>query len=54
MFSIEPGIYITSDMTVRGLSGVGVRLEDCFVVTEKNGKFDGEWLTGPVTEWGDI
>jgi Xaa-Pro aminopeptidase len=54
VFSIEPGIYITSDMTVRGLSGVGVRLEDCFVVIEKDGKLDGEWLTGPVTKWGDI
>lgn len=54
VFSIEPGIYIPSDMKVRGLSGVGVRLEDCFVVTEKNAKLDGEWLTGPVTEWGDI
>jgi Xaa-Pro aminopeptidase len=54
VFSIEPGIYITSDMTVRGLSGVGVRLEDCFVVTEKDGKLDGEWLTGPVTHFGDI
>jgi hypothetical protein len=29
-------------------------LEDCFVVTEKEGKLDGEWLTGPVYGWGDI
>jgi Xaa-Pro aminopeptidase len=54
VFSIEPGIYIPSDMHVRDLSGVGVRLEDCFVVTEKDGKLDGEWLTGPVSGWGDI
>lgn len=54
VFSIEPGIYIPADMHVKGLSGVGVRLEDCFVVTEKDGKLDGEWLTGPVTFWGDI
>jgi Xaa-Pro aminopeptidase len=54
VFSIEPGIYIPSDMHVRGLSGVGVRLEDCFVVTDKDGKLDGEWLTGPVSTWGDI
>jgi Xaa-Pro aminopeptidase len=54
VFSVEPGIYITSDMEVRGLRGVGVRLEDCFVVTEKDGRLDGEWLTGPVTKWGDI
>jgi len=39
---------------VRGLSGVGVRLEDSFVVTEKDGKLDGEWLTGPVSRWGNI
>lgn len=54
VFSLEPGIYIPGDMKVRGLSGVGVRLEDCFVVTEKDGKLGGEWLTGPVIEWGDI
>jgi Xaa-Pro aminopeptidase len=54
VFSIEPGIYIDSDTHIRGLNGVGVRLEDCFVVTEKNGRLDGEWLTGPVTKWGDV
>lgn len=54
VFSLEPGIYITADMSVRGLCGVGVRLEDCFVVAEKDGKLDGEWLTGPVQHWGDL
>lgn len=54
VFSLEPGIYIPGDMRVRGLSGVGVRLEDCFVVVEKDGKLDGEWLTGPVERWGDL
>jgi Xaa-Pro aminopeptidase len=54
VFSIEPGIYIPLDMHVRGLSGVGVRLEDCFVVIEKDGRLDGEWLTGPVSTWGEI
>jgi Xaa-Pro aminopeptidase len=54
VFSIEPGIYIPSDMHVGDLNGVGVRLEDCFVVTGKEGRLDGEWLTGPVTSWGDI
>jgi len=54
VFSVEPGIYIPSDMHAGDLNGVGVRLEDCFVVTEKEGRLDGEWLTGPVTAWGDI
>ena len=36
------------------LADVGARLEDCFVVTEKDGQLGGEWLTGPVEKWGDI
>ncbi len=56
VFSLEPGIYLPADGLKRnGLRGVGVRLEDCFVVTEdENGRLGGEWLSGPVKKWGDI
>ena len=57
MFSLEPGIYVPRGISA-GESGeladVGVRLEDCFVVTEEDGELGGEWLTGPVQKWGDI
>lgn len=55
VFSLEPGIYIPRGMQVKGLTRVGVRLEDCFVVTEdEKGRLDGQWLTGPVERWGDL
>ncbi|WVQ95162.1 hypothetical protein IAU59_002256 [Kwoniella sp. CBS 9459] len=57
VFSLEPGIYLPADgEEVRGLRGIGVRLEDCFVITgqEENGAWKGEWLSGPVEKWGDI
>ena len=55
VFSLEPGIYLPSDGPRRmGVRGVGVRLEDCFVVMEdEHGKLGGEWLSGPVKKWGD-
>jgi len=55
-FSLEPGIYLPAGGEGRhGVSGVGARLEDCFLVTEdEDGMLGGEWLTGPVKEWGDI
>jgi Xaa-Pro aminopeptidase len=43
VFSVEPGVY-----DVKG--GVGVRLEDCYVV----GEHGGEWLTGPVGAWAEL
>nr|XP_031863934.1 uncharacterized protein CI109_000578 [Kwoniella shandongensis]KAA5531006.1 hypothetical protein CI109_000578 [Kwoniella shandongensis] len=57
VFSLEPGIYIPADGKEdwNGIKGVGVRLEDCFVVTQdEDGKLGGEWLSGPVEKWGDI
>lgn len=55
VFSLEPGIYIPAGTEAAGYSGIGVRLEDCFVVTEnKHGQLGGEWLSGPVSTWGDI
>ncbi|WVQ72013.1 hypothetical protein IAR50_001557 [Cryptococcus sp. DSM 104548] len=56
VFSLEPGIYLPQNgEEVHGIKGVGVRLEDCFVVTEdEQGRLGGEWLSGPVGAWGDI
>ena len=54
VFSLEPGIYVPAGQPVGGLEDVGVRLEDCFVVTEHDGQLGGEWLSGPVEKWGDI
>ncbi|KIR28218.1 twin-arginine translocation pathway signal peptide [Cryptococcus deuterogattii 99/473] len=56
VFSLEPGIYLpVNGKTVNGINGVGVRLEDCFVVTEdEDGSLKGEWLSGPVQSWGDV
>jgi Xaa-Pro aminopeptidase len=56
VFSLEPGIYLPKNKVKRnGITGLGVRLEDCFVVTEdENGRLGGEWLTGPVEKWGDL
>ncbi|WVF67455.1 hypothetical protein IAT40_002211 [Kwoniella sp. CBS 6097] len=57
VFSLEPGVYLPADgPEVNGLKGIGVRLEDCFVITgqEENGAWKGEWLSGPVEKWGDI
>ncbi|KAK8854596.1 hypothetical protein IAR55_003335 [Kwoniella newhampshirensis] len=57
VFSLEPGVYLPSDGKEDwfGIKGVGVRLEDCFLVTEDNqGRLGGEWLSGPVEKWGDI
>lgn len=53
VFSLEPGVYLPK---VDGEGeGVGIRLEDCFVVTEgKDGKLSGKWLSGPVRSWGEI
>lgn len=59
VFSIEPGIYLpvggdhARGSGGKGLDGFGARLEDCFVVVEKDGRLDGEWLSGPVQRWGD-
>jgi Xaa-Pro aminopeptidase len=54
VFSLEPGIYIPADKE-KEISGIGVRLEDCFVVTEdEHGRLGGEWLSGPVHAWGEI
>ncbi|KAL7422393.1 hypothetical protein Q5752_003039 [Cryptotrichosporon argae] len=53
VFSQEPGIYIPL-RDGKAATGVGVRLEDCFVVTERDGVLGGEWLTGPVQGWGDV
>ncbi|KAK4689202.1 hypothetical protein P7C73_g913, partial [Tremellales sp. Uapishka_1] len=50
VFSLEPGIYLPGQ---RG-KGVGVRLEDCFVVRKEGDHLSGEWLSGPVRAWGDI
>ena len=56
VFSLEPGIYLPADQDeVNGMKGVGVRLEDCFVITiDKDGSLGGEWLSGPVECWGDV
>jgi Xaa-Pro aminopeptidase len=59
VFSLEPGVYVPrhsrGESYARGLNGVGIRLEDCFVVTERDdGRLGGEWLSGPVRAWGDI
>lgn len=56
VFSLEPGIYLPADEgEVNGIKGVGVRLEDCFVITiYKEGGLGGEWLSGPVERWGDV
>ncbi|KAK6910888.1 hypothetical protein I204_03078 [Kwoniella mangroviensis CBS 8886] len=56
VFSLEPGIYLPANHEeVNGLNGVGVRLEDCFVLRKgEDGKWGGEWLSGPVEGWGDI
>lgn len=56
-FSLEPGIYLPRGGGQKrdGLDGLGVRLEDCFVVTEDaQGQLGGEWLSGPVKKWGDV
>ncbi|ORY35676.1 peptidase M24, structural domain-containing protein [Naematelia encephala] len=58
VFSLEPGVYIprgSEEARKRGSNGVGARLEDCFAVTvTEDGQFDGIWLSGPVTKWGEI
>ncbi|WVW85385.1 hypothetical protein I302_107423 [Kwoniella bestiolae CBS 10118] len=56
VFSLEPGIYLPSNgHEVNGLKGIGVRLEDCVVLTRgDDGTWGGEWLSGPVEGWGDI
>ncbi|EIW68435.1 hypothetical protein TREMEDRAFT_71997 [Tremella mesenterica DSM 1558] len=55
VFSLEPGIYLPQDAEpVHGMKGVGVRLEDCLAVLEKDGQLVGEWLSGPVERWGDV
>jgi len=56
VFSLEPGVYLPKGVVERdGITGLGARLEDCFVVTEdEDGKLGGEWLTGPVEKWGDL
>ncbi|WWC63530.1 uncharacterized protein I303_106133 [Kwoniella dejecticola CBS 10117] len=56
VFSLEPGIYLPSGgKKVNGLKGIGVRLEDCFALTkDREGRWNGEWLSGPVRYWGDI
>jgi Xaa-Pro aminopeptidase len=62
VFSLEPGVYIPAVKEGRelkgdssGISGVGVRLEDCFVITvDEEGRLGGEWLTGPVHAWGEV
>ena len=52
VFSLEPGVYLPARKDVRG---VGVRLEDCFVVSEdEEGVLGGEWLSGPVETWGEL
>ncbi|ODO11062.1 hypothetical protein I350_01664 [Cryptococcus amylolentus CBS 6273] len=55
VFSLEPGIYLPQDgEEVHGMRGVGVRLEDCFIVTEdEQGRLGGEWLSGPIGAWGE-
>lgn len=44
VFSLEPGIYLpVNGKTVKGINGVGVRLEDCLIVTEdEDGSLKGE------------
>ncbi|WWC93363.1 hypothetical protein V866_000197 [Kwoniella sp. B9012] len=56
VFSLEPGIYLPSNHEeVNGFKSIGVRLEDCFVLRKgEDGKWGGEWLSGPVEGWGDI
>jgi Xaa-Pro aminopeptidase len=55
VFSLEPGVYLPRGVERNGVTGLGVRLEDCFVVTEdEQGNLGGEWLTGPVEKWGDL
>ncbi|WVR09408.1 hypothetical protein IAU60_006475 [Kwoniella sp. DSM 27419] len=56
VFSLEPGIYLPADgRKVRGMNGVGVRLEDCFALTGQGEQgWTGEWLSGPVTAWGHV
>ncbi|TXT08872.1 hypothetical protein VHUM_03000 [Vanrija humicola] len=56
VFTLEPGVYVPADAEVGddSVRGLGVRLEDVFVVHEAEGKLAGEWLTGPVSEWGDV
>ncbi|WVQ68481.1 uncharacterized protein L199_006689 [Kwoniella botswanensis] len=56
VFSLEPGIYLPSNHEeVNGFKGIGVRLEDCFVLRKgEDGKWGGEWLSGPVEGWGDV
>lgn len=62
VFSLEPGVYIPTSKEGKelkggsgGISGVGVRLEDCFVITvDEEGRLGGEWLTGPVHAWGEV
>lgn len=57
-FSLEPGVYLpegSEEARKRGLKGLGVRLEDCFAVTEDvDGRLGGKWLSGPVEKWGEI
>ena len=59
VFSLEPGVYIPrhdlGKEYARGLNGVGVRLEDCFVITEdEQGNLGGQWLSGPVRKFGEV
>lgn len=56
VFTLEPGVYVPADAAFGDSSvlGLGVRLEDVFVVHEVDGKLTGEWLTGPVSGWGDV